>query len=353
VQHWVLLSTCDHDGIVSCYRTLKGLHESRRPRLSLAVLNARDAEEADRTYRKLSSVCRQFLNWDLETESPVEPAANVAEHVALLTESPRGAAIGPQWQVVADFLSRAKTAAPHAMPPTPTFKRIDLDAVPVKEDLEEPLIQDTGESMVAPSATATGNMSSDPAAPQPASGPRLVADMVVPRAGGAEMPVAPTPRVQPVLGRQAAVASSLVDEVIDLPEGQSSTGAILAAVLRARAGELIECPLPVPACPEARLAVTRDRRLVLMAVTEQGLPELRAIGRAYQWLTENRALIAMALPQFAIDAAAMPRLRLLVDHADLAADTLQPMLQSGTVSVLAYRKLRWGGKNGLLLEAAA
>src|SRR2546423_350190 len=39
VSHWVLLSTCDHDGIVACYRTLKGLRESRRPRLSLAVLN--------------------------------------------------------------------------------------------------------------------------------------------------------------------------------------------------------------------------------------------------------------------------------------------------------------------------
>jgi hypothetical protein len=60
----------------------------------------------------------------------------------------------------------------------------------------------------------------------------------------------------------------------------------------------------------------------------------------------------MAVPQFAIDTAQAPRLRLLVDHADVAADVLQPMLQSDHVTVQAYRKLRWGGKTGLFLEAA-
>ena len=33
VDHWVLLSTCDHDGVVSCYRAIKGLAEMPRPRL--------------------------------------------------------------------------------------------------------------------------------------------------------------------------------------------------------------------------------------------------------------------------------------------------------------------------------
>src|SRR5688500_19005517 len=31
VDQWVLLSTCDHDGVVSCYRTLKGLSDLHRP----------------------------------------------------------------------------------------------------------------------------------------------------------------------------------------------------------------------------------------------------------------------------------------------------------------------------------
>ena len=36
----------------------------------------------------------------------------------------------------------------------------------------------------------------------------------------------------------------------------------------------------------------------------------------------------------------------------MSADILQPMLQSAAVTVNAYRKLRWAGKTGLLLEAA-
>ena len=105
-------------------------------------------------------------------------------------------------------------------------------------------------------------------------------------------------------------------------------------------------------CDDARLAVSRDRRLTLLAVTTKGLSDLRLIGQAYQWLSQNRALIAMALPQLAIDAHQMPRLQLLVDHADASAEVLQPMLHTGHVSVTAYRKVRFSGRRGLLLEAA-
>jgi hypothetical protein len=60
----------------------------------------------------------------------------------------------------------------------------------------------------------------------------------------------------------------------------------------------------------------------------------------------------MALPQLVIDPQQTPRLRLLVDRADLSADILQPLLQSQHISVQAYRKLRWGQKLGVFLEAA-
>jgi hypothetical protein len=60
----------------------------------------------------------------------------------------------------------------------------------------------------------------------------------------------------------------------------------------------------------------------------------------------------MAVPQLAIDAHAMPVLKLYVDHQDLTADILQPLMSAGQVQVQAYRKLRWGRKTGLLLEAA-
>jgi hypothetical protein len=60
----------------------------------------------------------------------------------------------------------------------------------------------------------------------------------------------------------------------------------------------------------------------------------------------------MAVPQLSIDGHLMPQLSLLVDRADASADSLQPMLQSDHVTIETYRKLKWGGKTGLLLEAA-
>src|SRR6185295_14186138 len=65
IDHWVLLSTCDHDGVVSCYRTLKGLADVSRPRISLALLGAADESEAEHVFRKLSNVSQQFLSWPL------------------------------------------------------------------------------------------------------------------------------------------------------------------------------------------------------------------------------------------------------------------------------------------------
>lgn len=156
----------------------------------------------------------------------------------------------------------------------------------------------------------------------------------------------------PVATARSATAASGECEVLDLPGPNASAEAILAAVLHDPAAALVECPVRAPMCAEARLAVARDRGIVLLAVARQGLAELKAIGRAYQWLVENRALIAMAVPQFALDASQPPRVRLLVDQADLSAEALRPMLQSSHITVQAYRRLRWGGKTGLLLEAA-
>jgi hypothetical protein len=141
-------------------------------------------------------------------------------------------------------------------------------------------------------------------------------------------------------------------EIMDLTTGETTEAAVLQAVLKKPGMGLVECPIRPPMCPKAMLAVSRDHRLVVLAVARSGLTELRSIGQAYRWVIENRPLLSMALPQFSIDTHSMPRLRLLVDRADLSADILQPMLESGNVTVQSYRKLRWGGKTGLLLEAA-
>jgi hypothetical protein len=127
---------------------------------------------------------------------------------------------------------------------------------------------------------------------------------------------------------------------------------VLNAVINQMAGGLIQCPIHPPACPQATIAVSRDHRLVLLAVARKGLGELRAIALAYRWMIENRPLLSMAMPQFAIDAHAHPALKLLVDRADAGAELLLPMAEHSSVTVQTYRKLRWAGKTGLLLEAA-
>jgi hypothetical protein len=148
-----------------------------------------------------------------------------------------------------------------------------------------------------------------------------------------------------------APTSDTASDVIDLPNDDSNPAAVVSAVLRG-SSNLAETPLKAPTCPGASLAVSRDRKLVLVAVARQGLCDLRDIAQAYRWMNDNRPLIAMALPQFAIEPGQAARLQLLISQSDLSADMLQPLLQSSHVTVQTYRKLRWGGKTGLLLEAA-
>jgi hypothetical protein len=85
-------------------------------------------------------------------------------------------------------------------------------------------------------------------------------------------------------------------------------------------------------------------------VVGQGLDGLRAIAQTLHWMTETRQLLAMALPQFLLDGGLVPTLRLLVDHAE--ADLLRPLFAAPNVQVQSYRRVRWAGRMGLLLEAA-
>jgi len=283
--HWVIMTTADHEGVVATYRTLKGLSELGRHRVSLVVLDARDDAHADAIFRKLDAVSRQFLHCGLEAGSPLRPVQNVTEHAVLncrQAQDQSGPVPAEHWQIIRQFLTSA--VAPKQQQP-----------------IQEP-------------QTMKFNT------PQ-------------------------TPRM--------SVVDDSIPEVIELPT-DANERAILDAVVRQGGadGRWVLCPIHPPMCPEALLAVGRDQRLMLLAVAGRGLGQLLSIGQALRWMTENTELIRMALPQLAIDAAATPCVRVLVDHNDLAADVLQPLLQSGTVTVQAYRKVRWGGKTGLLVEAA-
>ena len=326
--NWVLLSTCDHDGVVSSYRMLKGLAESYRPRLSLALLDGVDATETERVYRKLSSVCQQFLNWPLEDEPAVQKSTRTLEHLVLCCRPNRDKAqiaAAPQWGIVGDFLQSLKAALPTTGAAEPEHKTEELE--PMRDNY-----QDASE---ADSALA------DLANPAPARMP-------------APNPFAPAQRTAPAARAYPAPVSEREThvEVIDLPATDAGAESIITAILNQSRGELVECPVRAPMSTGVRIAITRDRRMVLLAVAREGLSDLKAISQAYRWVSENRALIGMAVPQFAIDASLPPRLRLLVDHADVSADVLHPIMHSEHVTVQAYRKCRWGGKMGLFLEAA-
>jgi hypothetical protein len=321
VNHWVLLSTCDHDGVVSSYRMLKGLAESYRPRLSLALLDGADKTETERVYRKLSNVCQQFLNWELDDEPAVRKTTQTIEHLVLCCRPTRDKgqiAAAPQWDITGNFLQSLKPA-----PGTPAV------AEPQHTDEELEPMEDTYH--------------------QTSEGESAAADFAAPIAP-VSRPQAPSPAAR-IYPAPASARDTAID-VIDLPTAEAGAESIIAAILNQNRGELIECPVRAPMCSGVRIAVTRDRRMVVLAVAREGLSELRSIGQAYRWVCDNRALIGMAMPQFAIDASQQPRLRLLVDHADISADVLHSIMHADHVTVHAYRKLRWGGRNGLFLEAA-
>ena len=355
VDHWAVLSTCDHDGVVSCYRTLKGLSggldESRRPNITLALLDAPGEAVAAKVLRKLRNVCLQFLGIELEGESAVRPTRAVAEHVVVNcrpVHDKAQLAAGMQWVVVEEFLARARAQSAEAAL-RDAEEGAGADMKSGISDLKSELLGLDPE-MSPPEFESRVDEPEDVTPRRP----RVVEPAPTFHEGHTDMDQTKlrAPVMMELPQDAAGAVADSADEVIDLAGGAATEQAVVAAVLGGSRGDLIECPVRAPMCPDARLAVTRERGLVLLAVARKGLPELRLIAQAYRWAVENRALIAMAVPQLSIDPHRHPKLTLIVDHADVSASVLAPMLESDSVSVRAYRKLRWAGKTGLLLEAA-
>lgn len=312
VSEWVVLSTCDHEGIVACYRVLKGLSDlhPRGPSLRLAAVDAKTAVEYGAVYQRLANVCRQFLNWDLVNEPYRQDGCMGTEWPVIWCQvghDKAQLASGSHWQVVLEFVARAE--ASRAM-----------------KGSDRPCVGATA-VCVAPEAAE-----------------EKAAAAVAGKSEEITMPTPPPP--------SGLDSGSRIDEVIDLPDGETSDWDLIPLVMRQWSGEVVETPVRPPMCPEARLGVSRDRRLVMIAAAGPSLMDLRAISQGYRWVMENRMLVGMALPQFALDAHQLPHLRLLVDHADLNPEVLKSVLAAETVTLHAFRRVRWGTRRGLLLEAA-
>jgi hypothetical protein len=327
IDHWVLISTSDHDGIVGCYRTLKGACDDHHHRISLALLGARSSGEGDTVYRKLAGVCQQFLSLPLERETFTDGHGHIQPRVALWCKVQSNTASA--WQAIQRLIDQSQAAIVQA----------------------------------AASMEAAGSSSAKAAAPlqlhqtteaAPMSSGKLPPPVTMETTAAKISSPATFPAMQPVMRMvdDAREPQNEVSQVLELPDGEATVEAILSAIMHSERFPLIECPVSPPMCPSAKLVVTRDRQLVLMAALRQGLGDLRLVGRAFNWLNENYQLICMAMPQMAINPAAAPCLRLMIDHADVSAELLQPMMQTSTVTVQVYRRLKWGAKTGLLVDAA-
>lgn len=343
VKHWTLLSTCDHDGIVAAYRAIKGLTDERHAELSLAIFDAADESEAERVFSKLASVCQQFLAWTVDEYVTVTAQSGIAEHTVLHWQSAGDRADAAiQWQVMASFLSRAEARASAA---EERLLRTESSAAPAAHQAHHAVPAEMPPAPLKAPVAFPGEQRDEPVL-----NPRKQAATPGSRQHNATHALPATGSGHWQGG--TASAPDAAPEVIELPSAEASVDAIMAAVLHHPSRRLVECPVRAPGFDAGRLAVDRERRLILLSVAGEGLGDLSAIGRAYNWLIENRSLVAMALPQLNIDAHAMPILCLLVDHADVKLDQLQPLLAGKSVRVETYRKLRWGTRTGVLLEAA-
>jgi len=352
VDDWVLLSTCDHDGVVSGYRTLKGLAEGPKAPLSIALLQAQSLASAEKVFTKLAGVCRQFLDWDVEHETPVIQGENSSPissiHTVLWCRSTRDKAqlaSAPQWRVVQSFLEvEPDESAQSAHFGTPTD------------------IAGNEDNAWTATPEPTASVKSDYGRPSHLGAVGSSRGPVADKSDRSTFNETPAMRITPSTeshssnGLQSKGGSSQVsmqsmpaDEghVVELPAGVS----VLSAVLN-QGGSLLAMPIGVPMCPGSVVALDRDRSLVLVTQAGAGLSGLGAVAAGMKWLEDSRHLIAMAMPQLSVDASISPRVHLLIDHADRSADGIKPLLGNSRITVQTYRKLRWGDRTGLLLEAA-
>lgn len=306
IDHWTILASADDEGIVSAYRALKGLAGDSAAALSMAVLNADDEAHGSQAHRKLAGAARQFLGRQLEFEGRVTIAENVSEHVVLWCRA--SGATQAHWAAVMEFAGKSRA-----------------DAV---EEIKKP-------------ADSHPRALSEVQPPVP----------VEPEPVAAEAPIeTPQMKITPETAATAR-ARGAEDEVFDLAAGSDESESIVATILRGES-QWIACPVKAPMCSSATVAVDRAGRLLLAAAAGSGLIDLPLVSQAFAWLIENRALVRLAMPQLNIDAKSLPRLVLAVDQADANGGGLATLLQGADVSVRTYRRLRWGEKTGLLLQAA-
>ncbi|MGF1633196.1 MAG: hypothetical protein ACFCVE_05045 [Phycisphaerae bacterium] len=337
----LLVATCDHDGIVAAYRTLKGMPAEVRPYMTLGLLGASDAYEQHVVFNKLAGVCQKFLDWPVSPEPVLLGDAEALEHVILPRyagpwDAARAAA---EWAAVAAFLETPRQDEADTTGQLFDEPARPADPSPAPSPAPSPDAATLEEAELEVAAVAV------PARPATSSHPahlRLT-----------ETDVPTTGQSVPLDADDADGTNNAEpeDEIIALTGGVST---LAAEVVRRRGWQptTVRCPV----CDVASLAVDAVGRLHVVASLPKGLSKVAQALAALRWANQNLDLLAMALPQTKLRPTLPARLLLLVDHADAGSAALVPLASpdadTSAVSVQSYRRLRWSGQVGVLLEAA-
>jgi hypothetical protein len=256
-----------------------------RPRLSVALIDAADAAQAGRIHEKLAGVCQQFLDWPVSERITVLDAHDVTEqHV--LSYRPVQDGGQAEWRALDAFVAKAA----HAM----TNAGESALATHSDETAESTSPADGADRQGAESASAL-HWVGDVVVPTPAPVGRAdrPESHAMSSAAGHHAAFAPERESAPESLPFAASVSGAgkrqdISEIIDLSDIADSDEAMLDAILQNAGGEWVECPVRAPMCPEARVTIARDHRLVLVAIARHGQSPSGSIGQGYRWLVENR-----------------------------------------------------------------
>lgn len=138
--------------------------------------------------------------------------------------------------------------------------------------------------------------------------------------------------------------------VIELPSATAE--GVLEAVLEA-SPEWQDCDVPVPATVPCRVVADRSGRAVLVAAVDREPAKMGSevvqVGRAAGWLQQHLTLVARAARPIRVEPSLGVHVVVYVPTA--TRPHLASLVQAG-VEVVGYRSLRWGGRLGLLVEAA-
>ena len=403
IDEWVLLTVAQHEGVIAGYRTLKGLCDLpmgepgedggatiATPHVTVAMLDATSDADARLHAKKLIGVCRQFLKVDIRDPDDLDepkatgamfaPRSSVGAHavreVVIAALPASGSA--ELWPTLGSILCPGAAAqAPHLSPedtegdfamfdaaqptprPMPEFNIPSIALPPSQRPMASRAVADEWVPQQALNAAEEVSevqrrmidlieVPDVARPPEPQGRPRGPQGQPVPATNAAPAAVVPPPAaVAPApVSAEPAGRFGGEDEVLDLPLGASVADAVLT-----RMG-VAATPLVPPMLAGGRLCVDRSGELLLVAAAAPGLTDLPSIGRAVTWANDNAQLIGMALAQYRLAQNGTVGLHLLVSRADANAEALRPLMGTGRVSVQSYRRLTWGGRCGVLLDAA-